>query len=787
MSSLKFLLSIFMLVLMSCSSQNFEIYVSPEGDSKNNGSIDAPLSSIQEAIEKAKKYKEGSEDAEITIHVLEGEYRLEAPIKINTDLNHLKIKGEGLDKVVVKGSEILDLEWRTYNGQILVAKISNQVQFDQFFVNGKQQVLARYPNYNEEGGHWQGHAADAIDPERVKTWKHPKGAIIHAMHSGEWGGFHYEVIKANEDGTLELKGGHQNNRPSKMHDKYRMVEHVFEELDSPGEWYLDKEKQQLYYWPAKGMSLDDSTFEGVTLKHLAEIIGKEDSPVKNISISGIKFEHAQRTLMEDYEPLLRSDWTMYRGGAVFIENAENIEIADSEFTNLGGNVIFVSKYNRNVKITRNHIYNCGATAISFVGDPSAVRSPSFQYGEYVTLKDMDTIKGPANSKYPKDCVVDDNLIYRIGRVEKQVAGVQISMAMDITLSSNSIYDVPRSGINVSEGTWGGHIIAYNDVFNTVLETSDHGAFNSWGRDRFWHPDRKTMNELTTNDPEMPYWDAIHKTVIKNNRFRCDHGWDIDLDDGSSNYHIYNNVCLNGGIKLREGFYRTVENNIMVNNSFHPHVWFENSGDVFKHNIAMTAYKDIRLSGWGKEVDYNLFPNEKALLKAQQNKTDAHSVFGNPDYKNPNHGDYTVSDGSPAFKIGFKNIPMNEFGVKKPSLKAIAKTPDFPVIWSITDGDNKNSVIMSWLGATIKNIESKEERSAYGLNKTAGVLITDIKENSIIKNSKLEIGDVIIGGEGEDINNIPDLMRVYSGHNWKGKVNLKIYRNQTDLDVIVQTK
>ena len=40
--------------------------------------------------------------------------------------------------------------------------------------------------------------------------------------------------------------------------------------------------------------------------------------------------------------------------------------------------------------------------------------------------------------------------------------------------------------------------------------------------------------------------------------------DIDLDDGSSNYHIYNNICLNGGLKLREGFYRTVENNIIIN-------------------------------------------------------------------------------------------------------------------------------------------------------------------------------------------------------------------------------
>ena len=49
------------------------------------------------------------------------------------------------------------------------------------------------------------------------------------------------------------------------------------------------------------------------------------------------------------------------------------------------------------------------------------------------------------------------------------------MAKSITVSHNSIYDVPRAGINVSEGTWGGHIIEYNDIFETVKETGDHGS------------------------------------------------------------------------------------------------------------------------------------------------------------------------------------------------------------------------------------------------------------------------------------------------------------------------
>ncbi|MCO5240744.1 MAG: hypothetical protein M9904_11895 [Chitinophagaceae bacterium] len=48
-----------------------------------------------------------------------------------------------------------------------------------------------------------------------------------------------------------------------------------------------------------------------------------------------------------------------------------------------------------------------------------------------------------------------------------------------------------------------------------------------------------MDSLTAS--ELILLDAQKQTIIRNNRFRCDHGWDIDLDDGSSNYHIYNNL------------------------------------------------------------------------------------------------------------------------------------------------------------------------------------------------------------------------------------------------------
>ena len=490
------------LLNVGCHEIEENIYVISSSGMNESMTKENHFLSIEEAMDRVLIISQKKENTLITIHIGEGDYRLKAPVKITYAHGPLRIVGEGQNKTRLKGSMQLNLQWKKYNENIWVTKIKKKDRFDQLFVNGQKQVLARYPNYNESGGHWQGHASDAISDERVASWNNPKGAIVHAMHIGEWGGFHYLVTGVDENNQLVLTGGHQNNRPSKMHEIYRMVENVKEELDSPGEWFLD-ENDNLFYWPIEQDELENAVVEGVQLKHLIEMIGTDENPVNDISIEGIKFEHSKMTFLEVYEPLLRSDWSMYRGGAIFLEGTENISILDCEFTNLGGNVIFVSKYNRKVKIANNHIHDCGASGISFVGSPEAVRSPSFQYNNFVSLYKIDTVRGPLTNSYPSESLVNGNLIHRIGRIEKQTAGVQISMAMDITVSSNSIYDVPRSGINVSEGTWGGHIIEYNDVFNTVLETSDHGAFNSWGRDRFWHPNRTKLDQITIKNSEMP--------------------------------------------------------------------------------------------------------------------------------------------------------------------------------------------------------------------------------------------------------------------------------------------
>jgi hypothetical protein len=764
-------------------------YVSPQGSDQNTGTVKLPFASIERAKEMVKSYKNSNPNNAVTLIFLNGTYYLEEPLVFSPEESGSEdapymIRAAQGEKVVISGGRSLDLKWKTYKGEILVAKVPKGLTFSTLFVNGEKQIRARYPNYQEDVYPFNGYAEDALSKEKISSWKHPAGGFIHALHTGKWGGMQYEITGKIGKDSLAYVGGWQNNRASAIHPTMRFVENIFEELDSPKEWYLDKDAGLIYYFPDAGLLKEEIEKVEVTfLENLVTLQGDEHNPVHHVFFEGITFTQTASTFMKTEEKLMRSDWTIYRNGAVLMDGTENCTIENNIFADLGGNAIFVSKYNRKVSIKDNLIENIGASAISFVGDPDAVRSPSFNYHEFVEEKDMDTIPGPKSNNYPSNSLIAGNLIRNIGQIEKQVAGVQIQMAMDLHVVHNTIYNVPRSGINIGDGAWGGHIIEFNDVFNTVMETGDHGAFNSWGRDRFWHPNRDVMNALVERHPDWIKLDAIKTTIIRSNRFHCDHGWDIDLDDGSSNYEIYNNLCLSGGIKLREGFYRTVYNNITVNNGFHPHVWFQNSHDVFTRNIVMTSHKQIRVDAWGDKVDENFFTAEEDLLKSQDFGIEASGEFGNPEFVDPDSGDFSAKEGSLAMtSVGFVNFSMSDFGVLSPTLKSLSEEPEIPFL--LLERSDKADEIYEWHGFKVKNMVTLGEQSAAGLNEISGVLILDVPQGYNSSTSKsLKKGDVILRCWEMKVDDFVSLRKAEKGNIWKGQIELNIWRNQ-ELNAIV---
>ena len=202
--------------------------------------------------------------------------------------------------------------------------------------------------------------------------------------------------------------------------------------------------------------------------------------------------------------------------------------------------------------------------------------------------------------------------------------------------------------------------------------------------------------------------------------------------------------LNKGLKLREGFRRRAWNNIMVNGGLHPHVWYDKSEDEVYSNIVSTKHKGARMphdKAKGKRVDENLFfgnPKSKDLFI--QFGWDVNSIHGDPMFVDPAAGDFRVKEGSPAFEIGFKNFPMDQFGVKKPSLKAIAKTPIIPKL----KGESKQNrkVSYNWSGMELAPLQG-EEFSAYGISREEGGLVVKNTTINIFPNPVTDIINICL--------------------------------------------
>ena len=770
------------LVALCAAEPGVTLHVSPSGNDANLGTSAKPLATLV-AAQRAARASAGRTPVTVLLHA--GIYYLPETIHFTAEdsgtakfaMVYAAAPGEQL---VISGGARLELNWTPFRDGIFQAKTPAGLAMDQLFINGERQHMARYPNYDAKARQFNGAAADAIAPERVARWADPTGGYVHAMHTSLWGDMHWRILGKQPDGSLNMEGGWQNNRPSPMHKEFRFVENIREELDAPSEWFHDAASGTLYFFPPAGLDLKTATVEVVRLRHLIEFNGTKEKPVKFITLRGLTFRHAARTFMENREPLLRSDWTVYRGGAVVFNGAEDAAIEACDFDQLGGSAIFVNNYNRRIAVRGCLLRECGANGIAFVGDQKAVRNPLFNYREKSDFSKLDRTPGPLTDNYPADCLVEDCLITRSGRFEKQTAPVEIDMAQGITVRHCSIYDVPRAGINIGDGCWGGHVVEFCDVFDTVMETGDHGSFNSWGRDRYWQPDVRLVDKEVAADPSLPLLDVVKPNTLRNNRWRCDHGWDVDLDDGSSNYVITNNLFLHGGLKMREGYQRIAMNNIIVGNSLHAHVWFENSGDVFARNIVMGAYHPARMdiAKWGKEVDYNLFATSDSDRKKFADKgCDAHSLVGDPLFVDAAKGDFRVKDGSPALKLGFVNFPMDQFGVVSPRLHAITRTPEIPAV-KIGGGDaSVAKAETKWQGATLRELAG-EEFSAVGVAADAhGVFVAEVSEQSATFAAGLRRGDFIQRVNGKPARGMKQFLATMKGAPEGQKVKLEIIRNQ----------
>ena len=155
---------------------------------------------------------------------------------------------------------------------------------------------------------------------------------------------------------------------------------------------------------------------------------------------------------------------------------------------------------------------------------------------------------------------------------------------------------------------------------------------------------------------------------------------------------------------------------------------------------------------------------------------------------PGKGDYRVKETSPALPLGFKNFPMDQFGVTDPKLKALARTP-FAAGTSApqTQMAARDPALRDFLGAKIKNVISLGEVSAYGLPGEMGVIVVQVPAGSAADKAGLKQGDVVLKWQNRDIGSVDDLLKNYGGGVKGSKASLSVWRTQHEVIVEINVE
>ena len=366
-----------------------------------------------------------------------------------------------------------------------------------------------------------------------QNWSRPDTGVVHAFQGSHWGNWQFAVDGQDKD-TRQItwsKGGFQEARGARRGAQW-YVENVRELLDAPGEWYYNDQNSTLFYYP--NQTTHPTSGVGTFLEQLISINGSMDNPVINITIANMTFTQTEPTYLSEYEVPSGGDWSIHRGGTVFVQGVEGFLMQNCTFDSPGGNALFLSNYVRRAVIEGNEFVYTGDSAIAVVGG-------------------SDLINGTLGNQ-PRGTKVIGNLMHEIGIWGKQTSGYFQAVAAETELYGNVMFNGPRAGINFNDGFGGGNLVEMNLVFNMVRETVDHGPFNSWDRQPY-------LTKVKDGTPSL----TPAQSNITRNFFICNYHaiYPIDHDDGSCCYHDTYNYLVYGGYKNNLGYNKSVKHNTYI--------------------------------------------------------------------------------------------------------------------------------------------------------------------------------------------------------------------------------
>eukprot|EP00912_Choanoflagellata_sp_UC4_P001667 UC4_evm4s1059 len=417
--------------------------------------------------------------------------------------------------------------------------------------------------------------------------------------------------------------------------------------------------------------------------------------VRNLFFSSLIFEATDFEAVGYQEGFSETDISpgLPRDAALVVSAATNITVSDCAFLQLAGGAIHVSNGSRNINVVASIFDHLGQSAVSFDG---------------------------SNEKQPSHSSVESCKITNIGEILAASGGIVGSTVSFSNFTSNSIINTSRWGIHIRSfpgDTSISNLVSSNHLENVgfsslqsiytqlALTTKDLGGLSFIGNG---HTGSVIENNCVKNifgldtDPRGNFLDRY-------------------LDNWSSNFTIKGNILngnVLGGVFIHGGSNNVIDNNIIVNsdNSSMPPpgsyghcdasqgVLFGrmmSSGipvnppqnNTFSHNIVVipetlehaAPIADVGgnfslFSGGTTVIDVNIYwqnPGKYGFLSSSSRTPfplsqkrgfgtwaswrssgwDQRSIVEDPGFHDINTGNFTLIEGSPAIKLGFKPLPL----------------------------------------------------------------------------------------------------------------------------------
>lgn len=471
-----------------------DFYVAPKGGDTNAGSKAQPWATLEKACAVA-----GPGD---TVYIGAGTYRETLrPRKSGEAGKPVRFVALPGDKVVLSGANPLTGQWQQHQGKIY--KLQTKLKFIQLFVNGRMMPEARWPNSvpGDLMAMNRSIAGDGTDYKIIADQNLPagdwNGAVVIFWPGSEWINMTRRVTdyQPGKSFCFDITTEQKRKDPYHKEDPYKpragnpyLLVGALAGLDSPGEWFLDKNAETVYLWTSDGKSPTAHMVEVKQRDYACDLGMLGCVEVKGMDILGaaVNMTNSQNCVLEDCR--LR-----------YVEHAQEYP---------GGNMPAA----RNVVSGRGNTWSrCliayGATTALVMG------------GENNTLT---------------NCVIHDANYLGSGR-----GGLDLGGSVGARVEHCTIF---RAGRDTIQHHASKRIrLEYNNLYDGNMLNNDAGAIYCWGTDGEggiiaynWIHDNPHCNGIYLDNFSSNF--IVHHNVI----WACN-GNALHINSDALNHHIYNNT------------------------------------------------------------------------------------------------------------------------------------------------------------------------------------------------------------------------------------------------------